>query len=125
MSRGGNWLRRVNEHLREVIASEVALLKDPGLGFVTITAVEASPDLRAARVYYSVLGGEEQQAETAAALDRASSKIRAATGDRVRLKYLPRLEFEFDESVERGVRMDRLLRTLGEGDDEGDRDGTG
>lgn len=125
MSHGGNWLRRVNEHLREVIASEVVLLKDPGLGFVTITAVEASPDLRAARVYYSVLGGEEQQAETAAALDRASSKIRAATGDRVRLKYLPRLEFEFDESVERGVRMDRLLRTLGEGDDEGDRDGTG
>jgi ribosome-binding factor A len=120
----GDWLRRVNEHLREVIASEVVLLKDPGLGFVTITAVETSPDLRAARVYYSVLGDEEQQAETAAALHRASSKIRAATGDRVRLKYLPRLEFEFDESVERGVRMDRLLRGLGEGDDEGDRDGT-
>lgn len=110
-------MRRVNELLREVIASELATLKDPGIGFVTITGVETSPDLRAARVYYSVLGDDEQRAETAAALERASPRIRAAMGEQVRLKYIPRLDFEFDESVDRGIRIEQLLRDL-DGDDE-------
>lgn len=114
MTRGGPRMRRVNELLREVIADEVARLKDPGLGFVTITGVDTSPDLRAARVYYSVLGDAGQQKETAAALERASSRIRAATGGQVRMKYLPKIEFELDESIERGVRMEALLRELGE-----------
>jgi ribosome-binding factor A len=107
-------MRRVNELLREVIADEVARLKDPGLGFVTITGVDTSPDLRAARVYYSVLGDAAQQKETAAALGRASTRIRAATGGQVRMKYLPKIEFELDDSIERGVRMEALLRRLGE-----------
>ena len=114
MSRGGPRMRRVNELLREVIADEVARLKDPGLGFVTITGVDTAPDLRAARVYYSVLGDAGQQKETAAALERASSRIRAATGGQVRMKYLPKIEFELDESIERGVRMEALFRQLGE-----------
>lgn len=114
MTRGGPRMRRVNELLREVVADEVARLKDPGLGFVTITGVDTSPDLRAARVYYSVLGDANQHKETAAALERASSRIRAATGGQVRMKYLPRIEFELDESIERGVRMEALLRQLGE-----------
>lgn len=114
MTRGGPRMRRVNELLREVVADEVARLKDPGLGFVTITGVDTSPDLRAATVYYSVLGGADQQRETAAALDRASSRIRAATGGQVRMKYLPKIEFELDESIERGLRMETLLRQLGE-----------
>lgn len=117
-------MRRINELLREVIADEVARLKDPGLGFVTITGVETSPDLRVARVYYSVLGDDEQRTDTAAALLRASSRVRAATGEQVRLKYLPRIEFEFDESVERGMRMEELLRDLGGDDEDGDRDST-
>jgi ribosome-binding factor A len=120
----GSRMRRVNELLREVIASEVAVLKDPGLGFVTITGVDTSPDLRAARVYYSVLGDEEQRAETAAALERAAPRIRTITGGQVRLKYLPRLDFVYDESVDRGIRIDELLRDLEEGDEDGDRDGT-
>ena len=106
----------------------MARLKDPGLGFITITGVETSPDLRHARVYYSVLGDAEQRAETAAALRRASSRIRAATGEQVRLKYLPRIEFEFDESVDRGIRIDRLLRHLDDeedGDDRGSASGSG
>lgn len=112
-------MRRVNELLREVIADEVAKLKDPGLGFVTITGVDTAPDLRTARVYYTVLGEDEQREETQAALERATSRIRAATGEQVRLKYLPTLDFEYDESVERGLRMEELLRSLGEEGHEG------
>jgi ribosome-binding factor A len=112
-------MRRVNENLREVIADEVSRLKDPGLGFVTITGVNTAPDLRAARVFWSVLGDAEQQEATAAALQRARSRIRAAMGDRVRLKYLPDLVFEFDESIDRGFRMEELLRRIGEEDDDG------
>jgi ribosome-binding factor A len=118
VSRGGPRMRRVNELLREVIADEVARLKDPGLGFVTITGVDTAPDLRAARVYYSVLGDSEQRERTAAALRRASSRIRAATGGQIRMKYLPRLEFEFDESIDRGMRMEAILRDLGGEDEE-------
>jgi ribosome-binding factor A len=110
-------MRRVNELLREVIADEVAKLKDPGLGFVTITGVDTTPDLRAARVYYTVLGEPGQREETQAALERATSRIRAATGDQVRLKYLPTLDFEYDEAIELGLRMEQLLRTLGEEDE--------
>jgi ribosome-binding factor A len=119
MSRGGPRMRRVNELLREVIADEVARLKDPGLGFVTITGVDTAPDLRAARVFYTVLGDEDQRESTQAALERATSRIRAATGDQVRLKYLPALEFMYDESVERGLHMEQLLRSLEEGEDAG------
>ena len=109
-------MRRVNESLREVIAEEVSRLKDPGLGFVTITAVDTSPDLRAARVYYSVLGDDDQREQTADALERATSRIRAATGDQVRLKYLPALSFHYDTAIERGLRMERLLKELDDDD---------
>jgi ribosome-binding factor A len=113
-------MRRVNELLREVIAEEVSRLKDPGLGFVTITGVSTSPDLRAARVFYTVLGDEGQRKETADALERARSRIRAVVGEQVRLKYLPELAFEYDESIDRGIRMEELLRRIyeeGEGDE--------
>lgn len=111
-------MRRVNETLREVIAAEVSRLKDPGIGFVTITGVATSPDLRAARVYYSVLGDEAERRETQAALDRAAPHVQAVVGREVRIKYNPRLEFVFDESVERGMRMERLLHEIGEGEDD-------
>ena len=122
MSNPHGFMRRVNEQLHEIIAEEVTRLKDPGLGFVTITGVSTSPDLRNARVYYSVLGDAAQRESTQAALARASSRIRAATGERIRLKYLPKIDFEFDDSVDRGIRMDQLLRDLGgehETDDRG------
>ena len=108
-------MRRVNESLREVIAGEVARLKDPGIGFVTITGVDTSPDLRGARVYYSVLGDEEDREATKAALDRAASRVQAVVGREVRLKYNPRLEFVFDESVDRGLRLEALLHEIAEG----------
>ncbi len=118
MSRGGSRMRRVNESLREVIAGEVARLKDPGLGFVTITGVATSPDLRGARVYYSVLGDDEAKEATGAALDRAAPRVQAVVGRQIRLKYNPRLEFVFDESVERGLRMEQLLHEITEAEDD-------
>ena len=122
MSKGGSWLRKVNESLREVIADEVTRLKDPGLGFLTITGVDTAPDLRAARVFYSVLGDAEQQAATAAALLRAKPRLKKAVGGRVRLKYLPDLHFEVDESIDRGNQMEQLLRRLEEDGDAGSDD---
>lgn len=118
MSRGGSRMRRVNESLREVIAGEVARLKDPGIGFVTITGVVTSPDLRAARVYYSVLGDDAEKESTQAALDRAAPRVQGVVGSEIRIKYNPRLEFIFDETVERGLRIERLLREISEVDDD-------
>lgn len=121
------FMRRVDEQLRQVVADEVTRLKDPGLGFVTVTAVKASPDLRMARVYYTVLGGDEERAATAAALTRARARIRSAVGSRVRLKYLPDLEFAYDESIDHGIHMEELLQRLREEDDDlaGHGDGGG
>jgi ribosome-binding factor A len=117
-------MRRVDELLREVIADEVMRLKDPGLGFITITGVDTAPDLRSAKVYYSVLGDEDQQAATRAALGRAASHIRAGVAGQVRLKYVPELRFEVDEALERGLRMEELLRDLRKEQDEGFDPGT-
>ena len=108
------YLRKVNEAVHHVVAEEVERLKDPGLGFVTITGVEASPDLRSARVYYSVLGDEDQHRETEAALLRASPRIRAVVGRQVRMKFLPELHFTPDDAIERGMRMEEVLRRLRE-----------
>lgn len=111
-------MRRVNESLREVIAAEVGRLKDPGIGFVTITGVATSPDLRAARVYYSVLGDEQDRHTSQAALDRAAPHVQGVVGREVRLKYNPKLQFVFDESIERGMRMEQLLHEMEDGSDD-------
>jgi ribosome-binding factor A len=108
------YLRKVDEALHHVVAEEVERLKDPGLGFVTITGVETSPDLHSARVYYSVLGDEAQHQETAAALLRAAPRIRAVVGRQVRMKFLPELHFTPDAAIERGMRMEEILRQLRE-----------
>ena len=113
MSRGP-YLRKVSEAVHHVVAEEVERLKDPGLGFVTITGVDTSPDLRTARVYYSVLGDEGQRRETAAALLRAAPRIRAVVGRQVRMKFLPELHFTPDDAIERGMRMEEVLRRLRE-----------
>lgn len=125
MSRGGSRMRRVDETLREVIAAEVTRLKDPGLGFVTITGVATSPDLRGARVFYSVLGDEGQQASTQAALERAAPRLQRVVGREVRLKYNPRLTFVFDESIEQGMRMEQLLHEISEEHTDDDEEGDG
>lgn len=107
-------MRKVNELLREVIADEVGRLKDPGLGFVTITGVSTAPDLRNATVYYSAMGSEEEQDATRAALERATPKLQAEMAGQIRLKYTPKLRFSVDESIEQGLRIDRLLHEIAE-----------
>ncbi len=107
-------MRKVNELFREVIAEEAAELKDPRIGFLTITGVDTAPNLRTARVYYSVMGDDEQHAATAAALKSAARRLQAVIGAQTRLKYTPVLEFFVDPSIEQGLRMDTLLHHLEE-----------
>lgn len=112
-------MRKVNELMREVVADAVTDLKDPGLGFVTITEVDTSPDLRNAFVYYSVLGTDEEVAATGAALKRAAPHIQAVAGRQIRMKYTPKLTFRIDPSIGEGFKIDRLLREI-EQEQEGD-----
>ena len=110
-------MRKVNELLREVIAEAVTDLKDPGIGFLTITGVDASPDLRNAFVYYSVLGTDEEVVETGEALDRATPRIQSIAGSQIRMKFTPRLTFKLDPSVGEGIKIDRLLHELEPGEE--------
>lgn len=105
-------MRKVNELLREVIAEAVTELKDPGLGFLTITGVDASPDLRIAFVYYSVLGTDEEIRQTGEALERATPRIQAIVGSQIRMKYTPRLTFRLDPAIGEGLKIDRLLHEI-------------
>jgi ribosome-binding factor A len=106
----GARMRRVNEALRELIGDAVSTeLQDPRIGFVTVTAVDTSPDLRSARVYVSVLGGEEQRESTLAGLRSSHGVLQAKIAREMRMKRTPTLSFHYDESVERGDRVSRLL----------------
>ena len=109
-------MRRVNKILRTAVAEECRNLKDPRIGFLTVTGVSTAPDLRNATVYYSVLGDDEAQQRTSDALEAASNRIRAAVGTRVRLKYLPHFQFTVDPSIEHGERIDRILQKLRQSD---------
>jgi ribosome-binding factor A len=111
-------MRRVNESVRQVLSEQVGRLKDPRIGFVTVTGVETSTDLRQARVFVSVLGNERKRAQTLAGLDAAHSVLQGALARELRLKRTPQLTFEYDPSVERGVRMTRLIDELAPDDDE-------
>jgi ribosome-binding factor A len=111
---------RVNEVVLECLAEELERLSDPRLGFVTLTGVEVARDLRAADVFYSVMGPAEQHVETAAALDSAGSHLRTVLGRQVRMKYLPTLRFREDPAVTDGLRIDAILRELHEGADRGE-----
>ena len=103
-------MRRVNEAVREVVSARIAEgLRDPRIGFVTVTAVETSPDLRHARVFVSVLGSDEERADTMAGLDSAHGILQQAVGSELRMKRTPTLQFVFDESIDRGMRITELL----------------
>jgi ribosome-binding factor A len=103
-------MRRVNEVIREVLAAAIATdLKDPRIGFVTITHVETSPDLRSARVYVSVLGGSEERERTLAGLRSAHGFLQGRINAELRMKRTPTLSFEYDDSIERGARISELI----------------
>ena len=105
-------LRRVNEAVKEVLSEGVGELKDPRIGFVTVTGVETSADLRHARVFVSVLGSERSQRGSMKALESAHGVLQARVARELRLKRTPRLSFHYDPSVERGVRMSHLIDEL-------------
>jgi ribosome-binding factor A len=111
-------MRRVNAAVREVLAEAVGELRDPRIGFVTITDVETSPDLRHARVFVSVLGSERKREKTLAGLEAAHGVLQARIARELRLKRTPQLTFEYDPSVERGVRMSHLIDELAPGPDD-------
>jgi ribosome-binding factor A len=97
---------QIREELGDLLRREV---KDPGVGFTTITWVKVSADLQNARVYYTVLGNGQARKDAARALRRATPFLRRQIAARLRLRRVPELSFEYDESVERGERIERLL----------------
>ena len=105
-------MRRVNEAVREVVSEAVGELKDPRIGFVTVTGVETSADLRHARVFVSVLGSEARRRKTLAGLAAAHGILQARLAHELRMKRTPQLAFEYDPTVERGVRMTQLIDEL-------------
>ncbi len=103
-------MRRVNEAVREVVSAHIAGdVKDPRIGFVTVTGVETSPDLRHARVFVSVLGEETDRAAALDGLTSARGFLQAQVGAELRMKRTPTLEFVHDPSIEHGMRMERLI----------------
>jgi ribosome-binding factor A len=102
-------MRRINEVLREVIGSAIAELSDPRIGFVTVTSVETSPDLRAAKVYVSVLGTEEEREATMVGLASSHGVLQSKIAAETRMKRTPTLSFRYDETVEQGMRISELL----------------
>ncbi len=103
---------RVSEEFREILAEEIPRLKDPRVGFVTVTGVRVTADLRHARVFYTAMGDERARRASGAALRSAAPHLRRVIGSQVRLKVLPDLEFEEDESVETADRIEALIRRL-------------
>jgi ribosome-binding factor A len=110
-------MRRVNESVRQVLAEAVPELKDPRIGLVTVTGVDTAPDLRHAVVFVSVLGSEKKKRATMIGLDAAHGVLQARLARQLRMKRTPQLTFEYDQSVERGVRMSQLIDELAPEDD--------
>jgi ribosome-binding factor A len=114
-------MRRVNEAIRETLAEAVGELKDPRIGFVTVTGVQTSTDLRHAKVFVSVLGNERKRANTLEGLESAHGVLQSHLATELRMKRTPQLTFEYDPTVAEGVRMSQLIDELapeGRGEDE-------
>jgi ribosome-binding factor A len=110
-------MRRVDEAMREVVAATVSELVDPRLGFVTVTGVQTSPDLRTAKVYVSVLGDSTERDDTLDALRSSHGVIQSRIAAETRMKRTPTLTFHYDDTIEKGVRISRLLDEGGEEDE--------
>jgi ribosome-binding factor A len=107
-------MRRVDEAVREVLSDAIAKdLQDPRVGFVTVTAVKTSPDLRHARVYVSVLGDEQARSDTLEGLRSARGFLQGRVAAELSLKHTPAVTFEYDESIDRGMRITQLINQVG------------
>ncbi len=113
-------MRRVNEAMRAVLAEAVPTLKDPRIGFVTVTGVVTTTDLEHATVYVSVLGSEKKLRATLAGLQAAHGVLQARVGRELRLRRTPQLTFEYDPTVERGMRLTKLIDEVAPRDDAAD-----
>ncbi len=104
---------RVAEELRKIV-SQILLedLTDPRLGFITITHIEVTDDLRYARVYYSVLGEEEKKESTAEALEEHQGFIRRLVAERINMKFALELKFEVDKSIDHSFRIDSIIKKI-------------
>ena len=109
---------RVGEQIRDAVAEILARgeVHDPGIGFITLTRVQVTPDLQIARVFYTTLGDPKARKDTARALERATPFFRRQIGGRLRLRRVPELEFRFDETIEHQDRIEQILRDLHEED---------
>lgn len=113
-------MRRVNEAIRAVVSETIPTLKDPRIGFVTVTGVETTSDLAHATVWLSVLGGAKQRTATLKALEGARGILQARVNGELRLRRTPQLLFAYDQSVEHGVRMTKLIDELDPGPEKTD-----
>lgn len=105
--------RRVGEEIKKELSQIIQTeMKDPRLGFLSITDVEASSDLRYVKVFVSIMGTEQEQTLTMGILQRAVGFLRSELGSRIRLRYTPELSFHLDNSIENGARIEKLLRDL-------------
>jgi len=115
---------RVADQIRGELATLLARdVHDPGIGFVTFTRVQVSPDIQVARVFYTVLGDEKARANSAKALDRAAPFLRRQIGSRLRLKRVPELRFQYDEASAGADRIERILNEIHAADSERDDGG--
>lgn len=105
---------RVQKLARRVLGDVIHDLKDPRIGFATVTAVRVTPDLRHARIFVSVLGTDEEQERTMAGLESAKAHIRTELGHQMRLRYTPELVFELDRLEETAGRVESLLKKIHE-----------
>src|SRR5436309_3201677 len=109
----GSRPERIGEEIRqELTAALVREVRDPGIGFITLTRVKVSPDLQVARVYYTIIGDEKAKKETKRALERATPFLRRHVAATIRLRRVPELHFQFDDSVEKQDRIEKILMDL-------------
>lgn len=114
-------MRKVDEGVRQVLSEAIPTLKDPRIGFVTVTTVETTTDLEHAKVWVSVYGSEKARDATLRALEGASGILQSRIGRELRLRRTPRLTFVYDRSVEHGVAMTKLIDELAPDDESDER----
>lgn len=109
---------RVSEQIKKELSQIIQMeLKDPRIGFITVTGVETTSDLSQARIYLSVLGSDEQKEATLKALASGTGFLRSELGKRMKLRHTPELLFKFDNSIEYGSRIESLLDDINRGND--------
>lgn len=111
-----NRSERVAEEIRKEVATMLfGEIHDPRIGFVTITKVQVSKDLRQAKVYYSIIGSDEEKEKTMTGLQSSSGYMRREIGKRLKLRYFPELTFKFDDSLEYASRIEKIIKEIKSG----------